>query len=262
MKVSWKNIFKAENYTDLVRHIVMILLLTTLFLTTFFYIILPILTNHGESITVPDITGLSYSDLGEFLTERNLRFEVNPDSGYSSEFPAMTVLKQYPEGGQKVKESRKIYITLNAKNPPNVKMPRLVDGSLKNAEIVLESYGLIRGSISYKPDPAQNAVLQQLYKGNPIPDGTLISKGSQIDLVVGDGYGRQVFPMPDLSGMEVDEAKVMILGSGLNVGEISYVKADKLKPGLIAKQKPAAGISVRINSKVDLWVTQEDNVGK
>jgi beta-lactam-binding protein with PASTA domain len=261
MKFQVKDVFKAENYYDILRHIGMMMLVTFLLLIIFFYVLLPMITNHGESITVPDITGLAYDDLDEFLTERNLRFEANTDSGYSAEFPPLTVLKQYPEGGQKVKENRKIYITLNAKHPPNVKMPRLIDGSLKNAEIVLESFGLIRGHISYKPDPAQNAVLQQLYNGKPIIEGALIPKGSQIDLIVGDGYGKQVFTMPDLIGMELDEARVMILGSGLQIGEITFVTTDEPGGMKVLSQQPASGKSVKVNSTVDLWVTEpgQDN---
>lgn len=256
MKEIIRSLLKAENYSDLARHLVLMVVATVLILVFFFYIMLPYLTNHGESITVPDITGLSYEDLDEFLTQRNLRFEVNTDSGYSAQYPPLTVLKQYPEGGQKVKENRKIYLTLNAKNPPNVKMPRLVDGSLKNAEIVLESYGLIRGNIMYKADPALNAVLQQNYKGKPIPEGALIPKGSQIDLVIGDGLGKQVFTMPDLVGMQLDEAKVMILGSGLRLGLINYVTTGESKSGKVMSQQPAAGTSVKVDNTVDLWVTK------
>ncbi len=258
MKEIFKNLLKAESFLDLVKHLVIMGLLTAVLLMGFFYLFLPYITDHGESITVPDITGLSVNDLDEFLTQRNLRYEINTDSGYSAEYPPLTVLKQYPEGGQKVKENRVIYITLNAQHPPNVKMPRLVEGSLKNAEIVLESYGLIRGKITYKPDPAQNAVLEQLYKGKPIPDGALIAKGSTIDLVVGDGLGKQVFTMPDLVGMQLDEAKVMILGSGLHVGSINYVPTEDSRTGKVISQQPAAGASVKIDNSVDLWVTQND----
>ena len=256
MKEIFRKIFKAENYVDLIKHLVIMGLFSTLILIGFFYMFLPYVTNHGETITVPDITGLSYTDLNEFLTERNLRYEVNADSGYSAEYPALTVLKQHPEGGQKVKQDRVIYITLNAEHPPNVKMPKLVEGSLKNAEIVLESYGLIRGKIMYKPDPAQNAVLEQLHDGKPVPEGALIAKGSQIDLVVGDGLGKQVFNMPDLVGMQLDEAKIMIVGSGLHVGNITYVPTGESKPGKVMSQQPSAGSSVKIDNSVDLWVTE------
>ena len=106
-------------------------------------------------MTVPDLEGVNIDQIDKFLTERSLNYEVIPDSGYTEEFEPRAVLTQYPFAGSKVKESRKIFITLNATNPPEVKMPRLIDGSVKNAHLVLQSYGLELGEIQYVPDLAQ-----------------------------------------------------------------------------------------------------------
>lgn len=240
---------------DLIKHIVLIGFFGLLIVLSFFYVYMPLATNHGESITVPDIVGLGYEDLDEYLTDRNLRFEVNIDSGYSSDYPPKVVLKQYPEAGQKVKEDRKIFLTLNAMNPPDVKMPMLVDGSLKNAETVLESLGLLMGDITYQPDPARNAVLDQLFKGNSIEPGTPIAKGSKIDLVIGDGIGRQVFEMPDARGLDLEEAKILILGSSLEVGEIVYIETNEELPGIVFSQSPLPGRMVKVGRKITLYVS-------
>jgi len=253
-------IIRSDSIKHIIKHIIFIGIAAFLVVLVIFYLYLPFVTNHGESITVPDILGLEYEDLEEFLTDRNLKFEINMDSGYSSEYPALAVLKQYPESGQKVKENRKIFITLNANNPPEVRMPNLVDGSLKNAEMILEGYGLIRGEIIYEPDPARNAVLDQLFEGETIQEGTQIPKGSRIDLVVGDGIGRQIFEMPDAVGLDVEEAKILILGSSLSIGEIYYVESDEETPGTVISQSPKAEIMVRIGRSVDLWVARSENI--
>jgi beta-lactam-binding protein with PASTA domain len=254
MNEFFRFIVRSDSVGHIIKHLVFIGLAGFLLVLCVFYFYLPLVTHHGESITVPDIVGLEYDDLEEFLTDRDLRFEINTDSGYSSEYPPLSVLKQYPESGQKVKENRKIFITLNALNPPDVRMPNLVDGSLKNAEMVLQSYGLLRGEIIYEPDPARNAVLDQLYEGESIQEGTPIPKGSQIDLVVGDGIGKQIFEMPDATGLEIEEAKILILGSGLNPGEIYYVESDENIPGTVINQSPEPGEMVRIGTNIDLWV--------
>lgn len=256
MNEFFRFIVRTDSIGHIVKHLVFIGLVGFLLILAVFYFYLPWITNHGESITVPDIVGLEYDDLEEFLTDRNLRFEINADSGYSSEYPPLSVLKQYPESGQKVKENRKIFITLNAISPPEVRMPNLVDGSLKNAEMVLESYGLMRGEIIYEPDPARNAVLDQLFEGESIQEGMPIPKGSQIDLIVGDGIGRQIFEMPDAVGLEIEEAKILILGSSLNIGEINDVESDEDSPGTVVSQSPEAGMMVKIGSNVDLWVAK------
>ena len=257
MNTFLRNIFKADSIPDIVKHLVFIGFITFLIVLFAFYFYLPLTTHHGESITVPDIVGLVYDDLDEFLTDRDFRFEVNADSGYNSSFPALSVLKQYPEPGQKVKENRKIFLTLNAVNPPSVRMPPLIDGSLKNAEIVLESYGLLRGDLIYEADPARNAVLDMLYNEEPIEEGDMIPKGSKIDLVVGDGIGKVIFEMPDAKGLEVEEAKILILGSNLEVGEIIYVDAPEEVPGTVISQRPMPEVMIRVGRKVDLWVAGE-----
>ncbi|HPI80591.1 MAG TPA: PASTA domain-containing protein, partial [Cyclobacteriaceae bacterium] len=104
----------------------------------YFYIYLPNSTNHGETITVPDLEGMDLGKIDEFLSGHDLRYEVS-DSSYSDEFPPLTVLQQFPKPGSKVKENRKVYITINRVTPPTVPMPDLVDRSRINAEVVLKS---------------------------------------------------------------------------------------------------------------------------
>ena len=105
----------------------------------------------------------------------------------------------------KAKEGRKIYLTLNSIKPPNIKMPQLINGSVKNAQLVLKTYDLLLGKINYVPDMAANAVIQQYYKDDIVPSGSLIPKGSIIDLDIGNGLGNQIFETPNLIGMDLEE---------------------------------------------------------
>ena len=83
---------------------------------------------------------LKFTKVEEFLASHDLRYEVN-DSSYSAEYPPLTVLKQYPAAGAKVKENRKIFVSVNRRNPPTVKMPDLIDG----AALFLEQFDLHLG---------------------------------------------------------------------------------------------------------------------
>src|SRR5688572_3258226 len=107
---------KAYNILDVIKHLVIILVITALLLGVFFFVYLPATTNHGETITVPDVVGMPMEKLEDYLDERSLRFYVH-DSSYHSDQKPFVVLTQYPPKGSKVKEDRKIYVTLNMKNP-------------------------------------------------------------------------------------------------------------------------------------------------
>lgn len=277
-----KKISKENSWKGLIFHIGFIAIVVVSMILIFFFVYLPSTTRHDETITVPNLEGMSLLDMDNFLKKRHLNYEV-ADSNYIERYPPLTILKQYPLSGSHVKERRKIYLTVNQNQPNSIKMPNLIDGSLKNAELVLKSYGLKRGVIRYKPDLASNAVLEQLYKGKPIASGDPIMKGSEIDLVVGDGLGRRVFSVPRFIGLPIDEADFSIKGSGLNTGsviikviddekmlellelakELQIDTASIVESGHVFQQRPEIGRNIRLGQQVDLWVVslnEEDSL--
>lgn len=243
----------------------------------FFYIYLPITTNHGDTLTVPNITGVHVDEIDDYLSLRSLRYEISVDSGYSSEIPPLTVLKQFPLPNAKVKEFRKIYIILNSTAPPMVKMPDLTNGSLKNALMVLNNFDLKFGKTKYVADLAFNAVLIQKMNGEEVIPGTKIPKGSVIDLTIGDGYGNSNLESPYLIGLDADVAQVTITGSALKLGTIVYQNidtavlismdefdiADTLKisveVGQVVDQYPSPGKYMVIKESVNLWIYHPDS---
>jgi eukaryotic-like serine/threonine-protein kinase len=224
-----------------------------LFMIIYFYLYLPAVTNHGETITVPNIEGMKVEELENFLLTRNLRYEVN-DSSYSEDAPPLAVLKQYPAAGAKVKEDRVIYISLNRITPPTVPMPNLVDGSLINAEVQLKSNELRRGRIQLIRGPFLHVVKEMKYQGEKIEPGTRIRKGSVIDLVVYDGGSGEVLT-PYVEGISLEDAKFLIFGSNLNIDIIVY--GDTLGTDeeiVVLKQKPVANENTKVGDIVKVWV--------
>ena len=136
-------------------HLLIVLALAIGGTLVFFYVYLPYTTNHGETITVPDLYGMKLDEMEDFLTKRDLRYEIN-DSTYSDEHDPLTILKQYPKAGSKVKENRKVFISVNRLTPPTVPMPKLIERSLRNAEAVLKSNELKLGKITYVPSQFLN----------------------------------------------------------------------------------------------------------
>lgn len=250
-------IFKMKRNTlgGVIIHLFLAGGLLTVLCLLYFFVYLPRTTNHGETITVPDIEGMQVSQLEDFLIKKNLRFEVN-DSSYSADHPPLTVLKQYPQAGAKVKEGRNIFISINRLEPPSVPVPNLVDGSVVNAEAVLRSNELRRGKIELVPGPF-NVVKEMKYNGEVIPPSSRVPKGSVIDLVVMDG-GSKDFEAPDYSGMSLEDAKFVIFGSNLNLGNV-YIEGDTTGGGVVIRQKPEAHENIRVGDVVDLWIGKGDS---
>ncbi|RTQ44900.1 PASTA domain-containing protein [Hymenobacter gummosus] len=251
---------KSDTWLDLVKHLLVIVGVSLLLLFLFFFVYLPITTNHGETIVVPKVTGMQLDALEDYLDERDLAYFVD-DSTYRPNLPPGMVLTQEPKPGEKVKEGRKIYIQVAMKNPPVIKMPKLTEGSVKNAQMILNSYDLVVGKITLVPDLQQNQVLKQEVNGKEIKPGDPITKGTKVDLTVGDGLGNQEFPVPNVVGMPADEATTLLAGQGLQIGETFYQAPEEGQTeGTVVKQRPeaASGATIRSGQLVDLWVAGKE----
>ncbi|MCD4710382.1 MAG: PASTA domain-containing protein [Bacteroidales bacterium] len=249
---------KFLQHLGLAAAIAIILLLGTL-------LWLKIYTHHGKTIMVPDLTGLTMDEVGDVTSSRRLRFEV-VDSVFSTEMPRGTVLKQNPNASSRVKKNRKIFLTMNAVNPEMVSMPQLIGLSFRQARLALQNAGLVQGTIKYRPDFAKNNVLQQMHNDTVINEGTVITKGAVIDLVLGMGLSSKTTRVPDLVGLGLEEASGIISDFYLNLGAITYDESlDEAKDSsgaFIWRQYPDFDEFKRLNMgmEMDIWVTLDSSL--
>jgi beta-lactam-binding protein with PASTA domain len=221
---------------------------------------LKVYTHHGKTIVVPDLAGLTVDEVEDVTSSRRLRFEV-VDSVFSTEMPRGTVIKQNPNAASRVKKNRKIFLTMNAVNLEMVSMPQLIGLSFRQARLALQNAGLIQGTIKYKPDFAKNNVLQQMYKDTVINEGTIITKGAVIDLVLGMGLSSKTTRLPDLVGLGLEEASAIISDYFLNLGAVTYdpsfEEAEDSSGAFIWRQYPDFDEFKRLNMgmEVDIWLT-------
>jgi len=251
----------TNSLRDLLIHVGIIVALILVLFLAFFFVYLPFTTNHGESVTVPDVQKMDVREIGKFLAERDLNYQVS-DCTFVTGLPPLSVISQHPKPGSKVKEGRKIYVTVVMQTVPVIKMPKVTDMSHKSAELLLKSNGLLLGAIRYVPDLAHGSVLKQFYNGKEIAPGEEVPKGSRIDLEVGNGLGSTTFPAPSVVGMSEEEAEFQIVGAGLKIGQKMVVPAtEDNPPGTVTRQNPGAGSSVRVGEVIDIWVTEPESGG-
>lgn len=217
-------------------------------------------TRHGESITVPDLRGMSFEQVKSVLSDNNLEWQVM-DSVFDMNRPPMSIVDQNPKPKSHVKQGRTIYITINATTAPSTEIPDLIGrSSLKYAKMQLESYGLKVGEPIYKPDPHLNAVIGIMVNGKNITRKMKIPKGTVVTLVLGDGLGNSRISVPYLIGLRYDEAEFKLKGYSLNVGAVITDEGISDTSGaVIWKQNPAygQGNSIRIGEPIDLFLAKE-----
>ena len=144
-------------------------------------------TNHGQEITVPDLSKLSAEEAEEKLAELDLDYIILDTVDFKPDFPKLTIVEQEPKAGAKVKEGRKIYLKINASTYTMVSVPDLIEKTYRQAVPTLEAVGLLEGTITYKPYLGKDMVLGMSLNGKPLKAGDKVLKSSKIDLVLGDG---------------------------------------------------------------------------
>ncbi len=145
-------------------------------------------TNHDQKIQVPDLHKLTISEAQRKLNELNLDFKVIDSASYNPEYPKRSVIEQSPEGGEFVKEKRKIYLTLNPSKYRDITIPDLNGRTKRQAESELQAIGFIVGTnYTYVRDIGLDVVRGLRHKGKIINPNDKLPKNSIIELVLGDG---------------------------------------------------------------------------
>ena len=138
---------------------------------------LDIYTRHGEAVIVPDVKGMGVEEAEKMFRNRGLVCIVS-DSSYVKTLPAGCILEYNPAAGQKVKEGRTIYLTINTIEVPLHIVPDVADNSsLRQAEARILASGFKLAEIQYIPGEKD----RQLSIGEKVPTGAVLT------LMVGDG---------------------------------------------------------------------------
>lgn len=145
-----------------------------------------IYTHHGEAILVPDVKGMSVADAARVFDNRRLTFAVS-DSTYVKDKPAGCILDYNPSAGQKVKEGRIIYLTINTTDIPLQAIPDVADNSsLRQAEASMLASGFKLDSVEYIPGE-RDWVYGVKYRGRLLSLGEGVPMGATLTLVAGNG---------------------------------------------------------------------------
>jgi beta-lactam-binding protein with PASTA domain len=144
-------------------------------------------TNHGEFIVVPDLAKLTVTEMRDVVDEASLRFEVLDSANYNPDYPRFSVIEQNPPAGNKVKENRKVYVTVNPSGYKKVSVPKIIQVTRRNATAKLRAIGLDVQRVTYIDEFGKDMVYRIKYKGKYIEEGYKLPKTSKIELICGNG---------------------------------------------------------------------------
>ena len=147
---------------------------------------LDIYTRHGQAVVVPDVKGMSVSEAEKMFRDQGLTYVVS-DSNYVKNKPSGIILDLNPSVGQKVKEGRTIYLTINTLSTPLCIVPDVADNSsVRQAQAKLMAAGF-KLTENRMVSGEKDWVYGVIYQGRQLQIGDKAPIGATLTLMVGDG---------------------------------------------------------------------------
>ncbi|BDS13171.1 PASTA domain-containing protein [Aureispira anguillae] len=230
-------------------------------------------TLHGESIEVPDLVNMKLEEAEKLLATRKLDFVVN-DSICKGDGLGGLIKEQNPRPAFRVKESRKIYLTITRHSDCTVNLYyRQIIGRPREYVVKqLERSNLKVGKLTYRPGgKAENTVVEASINGVPLfieadpragekppKEPKKIPQNAVVDLVLLEGIDALPKYIPNLICDTYGAAEFAVKGSQFNMGTIHLQGniTDTLA-AWVWKQSPPAGASATMGSGIDLWLMNE-----
>jgi beta-lactam-binding protein with PASTA domain len=133
------------------------------------------------------LSKLSFEEAKGKLEGTDLSYKIQDTINYNPDFPAFSIIEQYPDAGAKVKEGRKIYLKINPSKYREVSIPHVIQITRRTAETTLNAVGFEVEKVTYKDNIGKDMVLGLQYKGKPIKPNERLPKMSKLELILGNG---------------------------------------------------------------------------
>ncbi len=237
---------QSKNYWKI---LLIFLLILTGFLSILDFVVLPIYVS-GTEVRVPNVIGRYKEDAIKILEEANLN-PIIQTSRYDERYAKDHVIFQKPSSGVTVKENRRIYITISG-GEPLVRMPFLINKTIRDAKVTLERIGLYLGQIdSIESEFPTYTVVEQQYL-----EGREIAKGTSIDVKVSIGPQIGMIRVPKILGLSLSAAENILKKNSLKIGIKTYIFSSAILPNTIVEQQPSENTLLKIGDSVNVVLTQ------
>ncbi len=216
------------------------------------YFTLSIMVKSEDTVIVPHFVGKDIIYVLEFMDELGLNTRVK-GSEFSNVVPKNHIIFQDPEPGTEIKKGRDVKIIIS-KGTSTVLIPNLQGRSAQQARIIFEENDLCWGQISkiYHDSIEKDDVITQF----PYP-GSKVKKGRCVDLLISLGIRPKAYYMPDLTGLSLEEAILLIEENNLLYSETRLVYDEDKPINIIISQEPQAGHRVIEESLVNLAINRK-----
>lgn len=204
----------------------------------------------GQEVDVPGVVGLALDDAEATLESSGLAARVE-GARHDPHVPVGRVLDQDPDGGERLKASRRVRLWLS-QGPLRVTIPDVGGQPVRDARLALSDAGLpVARVVAMDSVEPEGTVLSQ----HP-PPGDVDEGAARLSLLVSRGPGQTRFLMPDLIGRDAEQVTRRLQRAGWNLSSVRERSYPGLAAGIILRQAPSAGYPVTPATPIELEVSQ------
>ena len=197
-------------------------------------------------VVVPDVTNMDKDDAIKKLKKSKLY--ANVISTRSNDVPINYIYSQLPVAGEVVKKNRAIKIFVNDNKSNEV--PDLVGKTLTEAMSYLENNNIEIKRVDYIHTDADDNTVLAIY-----PNTRKIAYGEKICLLVSTKETMDKNVMPDIVGLDVNEANRVLAQIGLKISNITKVDNTTYPSNVIVSCSPAPDMPVSKDTKVSVVIS-------
>lgn len=223
-------------------------------------------THHGQSLVLPDYTGQNITSAIKQARKNSFELKV-VDSVFLVGKEGGIIIDQNPKADSKVKQKRKIYVTITkeaADKIPLGRLPVLYGKSYDRKQKELkQGFEINTKIVGRKYDSgAPDHILEVIYNGQTVvssdvrKDDVLVEKGGTLEMILSKESGGSL-SMPDLTCKSFDEAAFLLQTLNLIIGEqVSDGSVSNVDAAYIYDQEPAPDGRVYTGDSIKIFLTQ------
>ena len=208
------------------------------------------LMSEKADVVLADYSGMTQDEVNAQPQVSSGQITVNWEQSYSNDYAAGYVYKQSPVAGRTVREGQSVTLTVSL-GIQYVTVPDVTNYLQADAEQQLKNLGVsVLVTQAVEPTVASGSVIRT----DPAA-GSQVAAGSTVVVYVSRPQVSTTAKVPSLVGLSnVNDARTLLVQNKLGLGSTTEQYSDQ-PAGTILAQNPAAGSTVKVNSRVSVTVS-------
>lgn len=208
------------------------------------------LMSEKADIVLADYSGMTQDEVNAQPQVSSGQITVNWEQSYSNDYAAGYVYRQSPVAGRTVREGQSVTLTISL-GIQYVTVPDVTNYLQADGEQQLKSLGV---SVLITQAVDDTVAAGSIIRTDPAA-GSQVAVGSTVVVYVSRPQVSTTAKVPSLVGLSnVNDARTLLVQNKLGLGSTTEQYSDK-PAGTIIGQNPAAGSTVKVNSRVSVTVS-------